>query len=40
MNELKLQTNLECNSLKTITLNEQTNYRLNEINLKIILIVK
>ena len=37
MNELKLATNLE-----TITLKEQTNYRLNEINkvIKIIFSVK
>ena len=26
MNKLKIPTNLECNSVKTISLNEQTNY--------------
>ena len=31
MNELKIPTNLECNSIETISLNEQTNYRLMEI---------
>ena len=31
MNELKIPTNLECNSIETISLNEQTNYRLIEI---------
>ena len=31
MNKLKIQTNLECNSIETISLNEQTNYRLIEI---------
>ena len=31
MNELKISTNLECNSIETISLNEQTNYRLIEI---------
>ena len=30
MNELKIPTNLECNSIKTISLNEQTNYRFVE----------
>ena len=30
MNELKIPTNLECNSIETISLNEQTNYRLIE----------
>ena len=30
MNELKIPTNLECNSIETISLNEQTNYRLME----------
>ena len=31
MNELKITTNLECNSIETVSLNEQTNYRLMEI---------
>ena len=31
MNELKIPTNLECNSIEIISLNEQTNYRLMEI---------
>ena len=31
MNELKIPTNLECNSIETISLNEQSNYRLMEI---------
>ena len=31
MNELKIPTNLECNSIETISLNEQTNYRSMEI---------
>ena len=31
MNELKIPTNLECNSMETISLNEQVNYRLMEI---------
>ena len=31
MNELKIPTNLECNSIETISLNEQTDYRLMEI---------
>ena len=31
MNELKILTNLKCNSIETISLNEQTNYRLMEI---------
>ena len=31
MNKLKIPTNLECNSIETISLNEQTNYRLIEI---------
>ena len=31
MNELKIPTNLECNSNEIISLNEQTNYRLIEI---------
>ena len=31
MNELKIPTNLECNSIETISLNKQTNYRLMEI---------
>ena len=31
MNELKIPTNLECSSIETISLNEQTNYRLMEI---------
>ena len=31
MNELKIPTNLERNSIETISLNEQTNYRLMEI---------
>ena len=30
MNELKIPTNLECNSIETISLNEQRNYRLTE----------
>ena len=30
MNELKIPTTLECNSIKTISLNEQTNYRFME----------
>ena len=30
MNELKIPTNLECNSIETISLNEQKNYRLME----------
>ena len=28
MNKLKIPANLECNSIETISLNEQTNYRL------------
>ena len=31
MNELNIPTNLECNSMETISLNEQVNYRLMEI---------
>ena len=31
MNELKKPANLECNSIETMPLNEQTNYRLMEI---------
>ena len=31
MNELKIPTNLECNSIETVSLNKQTNYRLMEI---------
>ena len=31
MIELKIPTNLECNSIETISLNKQTNYRLMEI---------
>ena len=31
MNELKIPTNLECNSIEAISLNEQRNYRLMEI---------
>ena len=31
MNELKIPTNLECNPIEIISLNEQTNYRLMEI---------
>ena len=31
MNELKIPTNLECNSIETISLNEQINYRSIEI---------
>ena len=31
MNGLKIPTNLEGNSIETISLNEQTNYRLMEI---------
>ena len=31
MNELKIPTNLECNSIETISFNKQTNYRLMEI---------
>ena len=31
MNELKISTNLEGNSIESISLNEQTNYRLMEI---------
>ena len=31
MNELKIPTNLECNFIETISLNEQINYRLMEI---------
>ena len=31
MNELKIPTNLECNSIERISLNKQTNYRLMEI---------
>ena len=31
MNELKIPTNSECNSIETISLNEQKNYRLMEI---------
>ena len=31
MNKLKIPTNLGCNFIETISLNEQTNYRLIEI---------
>ena len=31
MNEIKIPTNLECNSIETISLNKQINYRLMEI---------
>ena len=31
MNKLKIPTNLECNSIEKVSLNEQTNYRLMEI---------
>ena len=31
MNESKSPTNLECNSIETISLNKQSNYRLMEI---------
>ena len=31
MKELKIPTNLECNSIETISLTEPTNYRLIEI---------
>ena len=31
MNKLEIPTNLQCNSIQTISLNEQANYRLMEI---------